>query len=66
MDKEYLRVWLKNERGFTGDGDIPEIPDDIRVEAAARYIAACEQITGEPFVVDMEEPHSRITRNLGL
>ena len=66
LDKEYLRVWLKNERGFTGDGDIPEIPDDIRVEAAARYIAACEQITGEPFVVDMEEPHSRITRNLGL
>jgi phosphoribosylaminoimidazole-succinocarboxamide synthase len=66
LDKEYLRVWLKNERGFTGDGDIPEIPDDIRVEAARRYIAACEQITGEPFVADMEEPHSRIARNLGL
>ena len=66
LDKEYLRVWLKNERGFTGDGDIPQIPDDIRVEAAARYIAACEQITGESFVADMEEPHSRITRNMGL
>lgn len=66
LDKEYVRVWLRNERGFTGDGDVPEIPDDVRVEAAGRYIAACEQITGETFVPDTEEPHSRISRNLGL
>ncbi len=66
LDKEYVRVWLKTERGFTGDGDIPEIPDDVRVEAARRYIAACEQITGETFVPDTEDPHPRIARNLGL
>ena len=66
LDKEYVRVWLKSERGFTGDGPIPEIPGEIRVEAARRYIAACEQITGEAFVPDAEEPLSRIARNLGL
>lgn len=66
LDKEYVRVWLKNERGFTGDGDVPEIPAKVRVEAASRYIAACEQITGETFVPDRSEPHARITANLGI
>jgi phosphoribosylaminoimidazole-succinocarboxamide synthase len=66
LDKEYVRVWLKNERGFTGDGPIPAIPDEVCVEAAARYIRACEQVTGVPFVPDTEEPGPRIARNLGL
>ncbi|MDD5308630.1 MAG: phosphoribosylaminoimidazolesuccinocarboxamide synthase [Deltaproteobacteria bacterium] len=66
LDKEYLRVWLKTERGFTGDGPIPHIPDEVRVEAAARYIRACEQVTGEPFAPDLEEPAARIRRNLRL
>jgi phosphoribosylaminoimidazole-succinocarboxamide synthase len=66
LDKEYVRVWLKAERGFTGDGPIPEIPDEIRVEAARRYIAACEQVTGEEFRPDTAEPNARIARNLGL
>ena len=66
LDKEYVRVWLKTERGFTGDGPIPQIPDEIRVEAARRYIAACEQITGERFAPDTAEPNARIARNLGL
>ena len=66
LDKEYVRVWLKSERGFTGDGEIPPIPDEIRVEAAARYIQACEQITGEPFEPNTEEPLPRIKKNLGI
>ncbi len=66
LDKEYVRTWLKNEHGFMGDGDIPYIPDEVRVEAASRYIAACEQVTGESFVPSTEEPKSRIARNLGI
>jgi len=66
LDKEYVRVWLKEQRGFSGDGPIPEIPDEVRVEAARRYIAACEQVTGEPFVPDTDEPIARIARNLGI
>lgn len=66
LDKEYVRTWLKNERDFTGDGPIPAIPDEVRVEASSRYIRACEQVTGEPFAADTEEPLARIRRNLGL
>ena len=66
LDKEYVRTWLKSEHGFMGDGDIPHIPDEIQVEAASRYIQACEQITGETFVPDTEPPLERIARNLGV
>jgi phosphoribosylaminoimidazole-succinocarboxamide synthase len=65
FDKEYVRRWLA-ERGFKGDGPIPTIPDEVRVEAARRYIEAFERITGETFVPDLEDPALRIARNLGL
>lgn len=66
LDKEYVRTWLKNEKGFVGDGEVPHIPDEVRVEAAARYIQACEQVTGEPFTPNTEAPAVRIPKNLGL
>ena len=66
LDKEYVRTWLKNEHGFMGDGEIPEIPETVRVEAASRYIRACEQVTGEAFAPNTEAPLDRIARNLGL
>ncbi|MFO8074083.1 MAG: phosphoribosylaminoimidazolesuccinocarboxamide synthase [Polyangia bacterium] len=64
LDKEYVRVWLKRERGFTGDGDLPAIPDEVRVEAALRYIHACERVTGTPFEPEPGDPLERIARNL--
>jgi phosphoribosylaminoimidazole-succinocarboxamide synthase len=66
LDKEYVRTWLKTEHGFMGDGDIPHIPDEIQVEASARYIQACEQVTGEAFEPNTEAPLKRIARNLGV
>lgn len=66
LDKEYVRVWLKTERNFVGDGPIPVIPDEVKVEAARRYILACEQITGESFVPNTEEPNERLARNMAL
>jgi len=65
LDKEYLRRWLV-EQGYKGQGPIPEIPVDVRCEAARRYIEAFEQVTGRPFEPDTEEPVARIRRNLGL
>ena len=50
IDKEYLRQWLIKEKNFMGDGDSPEIPDEVRIEVAWRYIQAYEQITGTEFV----------------
>lgn len=63
FDKEYVRRWLA-ERGFRGDGPIPAIPDEVKIEAMLRYIEAVEKITGEAFVPNLEEPIGRIRRNL--
>ena len=65
IDKEYVRLWLA-EQGYKGEGKPPELPIEVRVEAATRYISAFEQVTGHAFVPDVEEPSSRIRRNLGL
>jgi len=50
LDKEYVREWLA-ERGFTGDGPAPEIPDEVRIEAALLYVRVCEIVTGLDFEV---------------
>jgi phosphoribosylaminoimidazole-succinocarboxamide synthase len=65
LDKEFVRRWL-GERGYRGEGPIPEIPLDVRCEAARRYIEAYEQITGRDFEPDTEDPLPRIRRNLGI
>ena len=65
LDKEYVRRYFA-AIGYTGDGTPPPIPDDVRVEAARRYIEAYETVTGRAFAADTEEPLPRIRRNLGL
>jgi phosphoribosylaminoimidazole-succinocarboxamide synthase len=65
LDKEYVRRTLA-EQGYKGEGPAPELTDEVRVEAARRYIQVCELITGKSFVPDAEEPLARIKRNLGL
>ena len=65
LDKEYVREWLA-ARGFRGDGPPPALTDEVRVEAAKRYIQAYEQITGLEFVVHDGPIAARIRRNLGL
>lgn len=66
LDKEYVRRWLVEERGYRGEGPPPPIPDEVRCEAARRYVEAFERVTGEAFVADLEEPEGRIRRHLGL
>lgn len=65
LDKEYVRRALV-EQGYRGEGPPPRLDDEVRVEAARRYIQVCELITGRPFVPDTEEPLARIRRNLGV
>lgn len=48
LDKEYVREWLA-ARGFRGDGEPPALTDEVRIEAAKRYIEAYERITGLEF-----------------
>ena len=54
------------EQGYRGEGPIPEIPVDVRCEAARRYIEAYEQITARDFEPNTEAPLPRIRRNLGI
>lgn len=61
INKEYLRKWLM-EKGFSGEGEVPEIPDDVKIETAKRYIEAYEMITGKTF----EPMQSNIKSNLNL
>jgi len=64
IDKEYLRTWLAKEHDFTGDGDVPEVPEDIKAETARRYIEAYELITGEDFIAEVGDVNARLSQNL--
>lgn len=63
IDKEYLREWLAGE-GFRGEGEIPAIPDEIRIETARRYIEAYELITGQTFTAEVGDVNERLKKNL--
>ncbi|HCQ04589.1 MAG TPA: phosphoribosylaminoimidazolesuccinocarboxamide synthase, partial [Candidatus Latescibacteria bacterium] len=63
LDKEYIRQWLAGQ-GFIGEGHIPVITDDIKIEAARKYITAYEMITGKQFKSKTEKIQERIRQNL--
>lgn len=63
IDKEYLREWLA-DKGFIGEGEVPEIPDEIRAETARRYIEAYELITGQTFQAEVGPVMERLQKNL--
>jgi len=63
LDKEYLRQWLIS-KGYMGDGDAPEFPEDIKIEACKRYIEAFERITGQDFKPEQGDVLERVTANL--
>jgi len=68
LDKEYLRQWLM-DRGFSGNGDPPPIPDDVRIEIADRYVLAYEGMTGKKFLPESLSPQAQkdiiLSRALG-
>src|SRR5262249_36873830 len=64
LDKEFVRRWYVETAGYRGDGPVPRLPDDVRVEAARRYIQSYQRVTGRPFVPDTAAPEARITATL--
>ena len=65
LDKEFLRLFLANN-GFTGEGEVPEIPEEKLIEFSLKYIALYEKVTGKEFVPpSLDEPiKERIRKNL--
>lgn len=64
INKEYLRLWLA-EKGFTGDSELPAIPDEVKIETARRYIEAYERITGQTFQGEVcDDVEGRVKKNL--
>jgi phosphoribosylaminoimidazole-succinocarboxamide synthase len=64
LDKENLRQWLIKERGFQGQGPLPEIPPEVRVDLAQKYLVAYERITGAKFPGEVGPVAPRIERAL--
>lgn len=65
FDKEFLRLWFKENSDPYKDEVLPEAPKEMVAELARRYIQIYEQITGEKFETNLEENIlERIERNL--
>ncbi len=50
LDKEFLRLWVR-ERCNPYSDPIPDIPEDVLIEFAAKYIHLYEVVIGQPFAV---------------
>ncbi|HWV36969.1 MAG TPA: phosphoribosylaminoimidazolesuccinocarboxamide synthase [Vulgatibacter sp.] len=64
LDKENIRQWLIQERGYQGEGPVPEIPGEVRVDLARKYVANFERLTGRPFEPAVGDPIARLDSNL--
>ncbi|MHA1188321.1 MAG: phosphoribosylaminoimidazolesuccinocarboxamide synthase [Candidatus Heimdallarchaeota archaeon] len=60
LDKEYVRNWLR-EHGFMGDGEIPDLPEEVVTQASLNVIKSYELITGQKF-----KPASKYATNARL
>jgi len=66
LDKENVRQWLIREKGFSGHGPLPVIPEDVRVKTAALYLGAYAEITGTALTPVVGEVEARIRKNLQM
>lgn len=63
INKEFLRLKLA-EQGFIGEGEVPEISEELKVQTAEKYIQAFELITGQTFKSEPGDVLARIEKNL--
>ncbi len=65
FDKEFLRLWFKENCDPYKDKVIPKAPPELVAELSRRYIEIYETITGKKFEHDFSQPIlERITKNL--
>jgi phosphoribosylaminoimidazole-succinocarboxamide synthase len=66
IDKEFLRLWFRNNCDPYHDKVLPNAPEELVAELAWRYIVLYETITGTQIQLPgTKEPvHDRISRNV--
>jgi len=65
FDKEFLRLWFRENCDPYKDKILPKAPTDLIIEMSARYIKIYEQITGKKFKIDTKQNiKQRIKKNL--
>ena len=67
IDKEFLRLWYKENCDPYQDKILPDPPEELILELSSRYIKLYEMITGKKFQFDLEGCSSiekRIEKNL--
>ena len=64
LDKEYVRNWLR-ENGFMGNGVIPDLPEEVVIQASLNVIKSYELITGQIFQPAIKyATNARLQQNL--
>ncbi|OGI60844.1 phosphoribosylaminoimidazolesuccinocarboxamide synthase [Candidatus Nomurabacteria bacterium RIFCSPHIGHO2_01_FULL_38_19] len=67
FDKEFLRLWFKDNCDPYKDEILPKAPPELVAELSRRYIEIYETITGQPFEHDFSQPIiKRIRNNLNI
>jgi phosphoribosylaminoimidazole-succinocarboxamide synthase len=64
LDKEFFRQWLIKERGYQGDGPLPDITDEVRAQLAGKYCELVETLTGEAPRLEVGDTRARIEKAL--
>jgi phosphoribosylaminoimidazole-succinocarboxamide synthase len=64
LDKEFFRQWLIRERGYQGEGPLPQIPDEVRAQLAGKYVELVRTLTGEAPKLAVGDTRTRIEKAL--
>jgi len=65
FDKEFLRIWFKENCDPYNDPVLPEAPAEMVAELSRRYIEIYETLTGRKFAIDESlPPLERVAKNL--
>lgn len=64
IDKEFLRLWFKENCDPYKDEVLPDAPEELVVELSKRYIQLFEMITGQEFKAEPGDVKQRIENNL--
>lgn len=64
FDKEFLRIWFKQNCDPYNDPVLPEAPEDMVTELSRRYIEIYEQLSGKKFKKEEGDILARIEQNL--